>query len=531
MWGSHWAPKLLFRSLGTLHRIILKQTDMRNEQFTRSTALTGDLLARLDLEPETTDHAGILKAPLISARIIAGIVRVGDFALITALGVLILLAYVAPNHVVSFGTYALVILGAGLSLVFLLHIGGIYTIHAFLRPAEYVARLTGAWLLIAGLVVAYVFFSKAGDDYSRAWAALWFVSGLCSLLLFRIAVARLVRRWNNKGQFDRRAVLVGGGAPAAELIEALDASSDIDVSVIGIFDDRDDARSPASISGCPKLGNIGELIDFVRRNRVDLLVVTLPLTAEGRIHDMLKRLWILPVDIRLSAYTQKLRYRPRAYSYIGNVPFIDVFDKPLTDWGQFLKSVEDKVIAGLALLALSPVMLAVACAIKWESRGPVFFRQHRYGFNNELIDVYKFRSMYTEMSDRTAAKLVTRDDPRVTRVGRFIRKTSLDELPQLINVLKGELSLVGPRPHATHAKAQEHLYPDAVEGYFARHKVKPGITGWAQINGWRGETDTVEKLHRRVEHDLYYIENWSIAFDLYILLHTPMALFSTENAY
>ncbi|MGE3872283.1 MAG: undecaprenyl-phosphate glucose phosphotransferase [Parvibaculaceae bacterium] len=504
---------------------------MRNDERYRQSAITGDLLARLDLKPEAFSPIEILKAPLISARIIAGIVRAGDFLLITALGVLILLGYVAPNHAVSFSTYAPLILGAGLALVCLLHVSGIYTIHAFLRPAEYVARLTGAWLLIAGLVVAYVFFTKAGEDYSRAWAALWFVGGLGSLLLFRIGVSRFVRHWNNKGQLDRRAVLVGGGQPAADLIEALDASPDIDVSVIGLFDDRDDSRSPASISGCPKLGNVDELIAFARRNRVDLLIVTLPLSAEGRIHDMLKRLWVLPVDIRLSAYTQKLRYRPRAYSYIGNVPFIDVFDKPLTDWGQFLKSLEDKVIAALALVALLPVMLVVACAIKLESRGPVFFRQHRYGFNNELINVYKFRSMYTEMTDCTAAKLVTRGDPRVTRIGRFIRKTSIDELPQLLNVLKGELSLVGPRPHATHAKAQERLYPDAVEGYFARHRVKPGITGWAQINGWRGETDTVEKLHRRVEHDLYYIENWSIAFDLYILLHTPLSLFSTENAY
>jgi Undecaprenyl-phosphate glucose phosphotransferase len=504
---------------------------MRNETFNRLTAVTGDLLARLNIEPTVSDHAEILKAPLVSARIIAGIVRVGDFILITALGVLVFFGYVAPNDTISFATYALVIFSAGLSLVFLLQVSGMYTIHAFLRPAEYVARLTGGWLLVAGLVVAFVFFTKAGDDYSRAWAALWFVSGLCSLLLFRIAVTRCVRRWNSKGQLDRRAVMVGGGEPAAELIEAIDASPDIDVSILGIFDDRDDTRSPPSISGCPKLGNVGELIDFVRRNRIDLLIVTLPLTAEKRILDMLKRLWILPVDIRLSAYTQKLRYRPRAYSYIGNVPFIDVFDKPMSEWGQFLKSVEDKVIATLALLALSPIMLAVACAIKWESRGPVFFRQHRYGFNNELINVYKFRSMYSEMSDNKAVRLVTRDDRRVTRVGRFIRKASLDELPQLINVLKGELSLVGPRPHATHAKAQEHLYPDAVEGYFARHKVKPGITGWAQINGWRGETDTLEKLHRRVEHDLYYIENWSIAFDLYILLHTPLSLVATENAY
>ena len=176
-------------------------------------------------------------------------------------------------------------------------------------------------------------------------------------------------------------------------------------------------------------------------------------------------------------------------------------------------------------------MLAVATAIRLESRGPVLFRQKRYGFNNELIEVLKFRSMYTDRCDAGATKLVTKDDPRVTGVGRFIRKTSLDELPQLVNVLFGDLSLVGPRPHALQAKAGTELYDAVVDGYFARHKVKPGITGWAQINGWRGETDTEDKIRKRVEHDLYYIENWSIFLDLYILVKTPFALLKTENAY
>jgi lipopolysaccharide/colanic/teichoic acid biosynthesis glycosyltransferase len=178
-------------------------------------------------------------------------------------------------------------------------------------------------------------------------------------------------------------------------------------------------------------------------------------------------------------------------------------------------------------------MLATAIAVKLDSKGPVFFKQQRFGFNNEPIGVYKFRSMYTDMCDAQANKLVTKGDPRVTRVGRFIRATSLDELPQLFNVVfKGNLSLVGPRPHAMAAKAAGGLYHDVVDGYFARHKVKPGITGWAQINGWRGETDTLEKIERRVEHDLYYIENWSILFDLQILAMTPLALISkNENAY
>ena len=174
--------------------------------------------------------------------------------------------------------------------------------------------------------------------------------------------------------------------------------------------------------------------------------------------------------------------------------------------------------------------LATAIAIRLESKGPVLFKQKRYGFNNELVEIWKFRSMHTDMSDANAAKLVTKDDPRVTRVGRFIRRTSIDELPQLFNVLKGELSLVGPRPHATQAKAASELYEQVVDGYFARHKVKPGITGWAQINGWRGETDTHDKIANRVKYDLEYIDRWSIWLDLRILIRTPFALLSPANA-
>ena len=197
-----------------------------------------------------------------------------------------------------------------------------------------------------------------------------------------------------------------------------------------------------------------------------------------------------------------------------------------------MKWLFDKIVGGLALVALLPLMALVALAIKLDSKGPVLFRQKRYGFNNDMIEVFKFRSMYTDKSDATAATLVTKGDARVTRVGRFIRKTSLDELPQLFNVVfKGNLSLVGPRPHAVNAKAETRLYDEAVDGYFARHRVKPGMTGWAQINGWRGETDTQEKIQKRVEHDLHYIENWSVLFDLYIVLKTPLALLKTENAY
>jgi len=200
--------------------------------------------------------------------------------------------------------------------------------------------------------------------------------------------------------------------------------------------------------------------------------------------------------------------------------------------GRSGKRFEDVVLALLFLICGSWVFLAIAIAVKLDSPGPVLFKQKRYGFNNELIEVYKFRSMRVDQLDPTAAKLVTRDDPRVTRVGRLIRKTSIDELPQLVNVVfKGDLSLVGPRPHAIHAKAADRQYDEVVDGYFARHRVKPGITGWAQVNGWRGETDTQEKIQQRVEHDLYYIENWSIMLDLYILAITPISLLKSHNAF
>jgi exopolysaccharide biosynthesis polyprenyl glycosylphosphotransferase len=228
----------------------------------------------------------------------------------------------------------------------------------------------------------------------------------------------------------------------------------------------------------------------------------------------------------------KLRLRPRAYSYIGSVPVLDLFDKPIADWDLVLKWIFDKVCGWLLLILLSPLMLLTALAIKLDSKGPVLFRQRRFGFNNELVEVLKFRSMYVDQSDQGAAKLVTQDDPRVTRVGRFIRKTSIDELPQLLNVvLLGNLSLVGPRPHALQAKAADRFYDQVVDGYFARHRVKPGITGWAQIHGWRGETDTQEKIQKRVEHDLHYIENWSLLLDFLILLRTPLSLLNAKNAY
>ncbi|GEP01559.1 undecaprenyl-phosphate glucose phosphotransferase [Methylobacterium haplocladii] len=474
--------------------------------------------------------APVLKGPALTPVVLSGCVRGLELVLLAGLGFAIHRIELAGLVPLGWSYIAAIVAIAGLAAGFF-QVSGCYRISAFRSIAKTAAKLAVGWTMAFLIVATAMVLAKVADHYSRVWLASFYAGGLGLLALERIGLFVFTGVQMRKGLFDRRTAIVGGGEAAEELIRSLEASADSGIRIVGVFDDRGDIRSNDVVAGHPKLGNVSDLVAYARRARIDLIVFTIPISAETRILQMLAKLWVLPIDIRLSAHATKLRLRPRAYSYLGAVPVLDVFDKPLADWDVVLKNVFDKVVAVLALIALAPVMLAVALAVKLGSKGPVLFKQKRHGFNNELIEVFKFRSMYVDQTDFACAKQVTKGDPRVTAVGRFIRKSSLDELPQLFNVLKGNLSLVGPRPHALQAKAANTLYDQVVDGYFARHKVKPGITGWAQINGWRGETDTSEKLQRRVEHDLYYIENWSILFDLQILATTPFALFKTENAY
>lgn len=482
-------------------------------------------------DPPLADYRHSGKIRQFSPAIVAGLVKTFEFALVVALGLGIFYAYIDKHHADLIPIYITASLSVAALMTFTFHALQLYDLPAFFSLPRQISRIGLGWTLTFAIFLLAMFLFQVSAEYSRIWLTLWYVSGIASLIAVRIAVFALVKSPSHDGLFDRRAVIVGGGKQSEELIKSLEASSDTDIRICGIFDDRKDDRIDSNVNGYPVLGNIDELIEFARKTHVDLLIVSLPLTAQSRLLELFKRLWVLPVDISLSAHANSVRFRPRTYSYIGNVPLIAVQDKPIADWDWVLKWLFDKTVALTALVLLSPVMALIALAVKWDSPGPIFFKQRRYGFNNELIEVFKFRSMYTDQCDHTASKLVTKGDSRVTRVGRFIRKTSLDELPQFFNVLRGELSIVGPRPHATQAKAAEQLYDEVVDGYFARHRVKPGITGWAQINGWRGETDTQEKIQRRVEHDLYYIENWSVFFDTYILFMTPFKILETENAY
>lgn len=466
-----------------------------------------------------------------SPIVLAGVVRLVEFTMLLLAGVAIHEAHVVPNWGRSLDYYV-VMAAMALSAIAVFQSLGLYNTASFRAPVRDGLKIAGGWSLVFVVALAAVFFFKLDDSVSRLWLLGWYAAGLALLTCERFALAVIVRRLTHQGKLDRRTVIVGGGELADPVLRELAKQEDGDLRILGLFDDRADQRSPDVVAGYPKLGTVDDLVEFARHTRIDLVIFTLPISAEARLLQMLRKLWVLPIDIRLAAHTHKLRFRPRSYSYIGNVPVIDVFDKPIADWDVVVKYLFDKIVGTICLILLSPVMLLTAIAVKLDSPGPVFFKQVRHGFNNEKIEIYKFRSMYVDQLDYKASKQVTRDDPRVTRVGRFIRKTSIDELPQLINVVfKGNLSLVGPRPHAIVAQAANHLYDEVVDGYFARHRVKPGLTGWAQINGWRGETDTPEKIQKRVEYDLYYIENWSILLDIYILALTPFALIKAENAY
>jgi Undecaprenyl-phosphate glucose phosphotransferase len=467
-----------------------------------------------------------------SPVVITGVVRVVDFVLLSFIGVALYLGYMVPLTGFHW-EYVAAILGMTATAVICFQASDIYDVQIFRGQLRQMTRMISSWAFVFLLFIGASFFAKLGNEISRLWLSAFFILGLAALVAGRLFLRATVRGWARQGRLDRRTIVVGADQKGEKLVAALKSQDDSDIDVLGVFDDRNDNRALDTCAGSPKLGKVDDIVEFARRTRVDLVLFALPISAETRILEMLKKLWVLPVDIRLSAHTNKLRFRPRSYSYLGKVPTLDVFEAPITDWDLVMKWMFDHFAGGIILLLAAPFMALVALAVKLDSPGPVLFRQKRFGFNNERIDVYKFRSLYHDQADPLAAKVVTKNDSRVTRVGRFIRKTSLDELPQLFNVVfRSNLSLVGPRPHAVQGKLQSRLFDEAVDGYFARHRVKPGITGWAQINGWRGEVDSDEKIQKRVEFDLYYIENWSVLFDLYILLKTPLALLTkNENAY
>jgi len=336
------------------------------------------------------------------------------------------------------------------------------------------------------------------------------VALLAAVILSRM-IFQLFRR-----SLVRRVLVVGNGSVAFDVATRL--TQDRFVEMVDVYPIGAHFSKDALACDC-------------QQRSIDLVLVVLPWGAQLQLQEIVEDLHHLPIDVRVFPDLSELRQEPTSISALGGLPLLGITDRPLEGWSPFLKRAEDLVLGLCLLVFFLPLTLLIALAIKLDSPGPVLFRQPRVGYCNQLFDILKFRTLRVADCDVEAAWLVRPGDPRVTRIGGLLRSSSLDELPQLINVIKGEMSLVGPRPHALQAKAGDVLYAEAVERYAARFRIRPGITGWAQVNGWRGQTDTLDKLRGRVEHDLFYISNWSLRLDFMILVRTAGAVFSRRNAF
>jgi Undecaprenyl-phosphate glucose phosphotransferase len=386
------------------------------------------------------------------------------------------------------------------------------------------------WSVTVAVLLLAAFLGKSTQSYSRGWALTWIICGPALILIERSILHYAIKVWVRIGYLTRNVVVIGAGSEGQQLVTKLQQSQDKSIAIRGIFDDRK-SRLAGSVGRLKVLGTTDDLRHFLRLVPIDEVIVALPLDAEERLKALFDKLKLIAIDLRLSVEPVAQRFQVRGMSYIGDVPVLEIADRPLKHWRAMIKWIEDKVVASILLIVLGPLMAIIALLIKLDSPGPMLFVQERFGYDNSVIRVFKFRTMYVDRGDQSGAVRTVQNDPRVTHIGRILRLLSLDELPQLVNVLRGEMSLVGPRPHAIAMKAGGQLYADAVQQYLYRHRVKPGITGWAQVNGLRGEIDTVEKARNRVAHDLYYIEHWSPWFDLKILLKTVGILARRENAY
>jgi Undecaprenyl-phosphate glucose phosphotransferase len=393
------------------------------------------------------------------------------------------------------------------------------------------ARVMTAWLSTGMFLMTLGFLLKVSGDFSRGWALTWFAMGGCVLLAIRAGGTAWMRRLKKRGVFNHRVAIFGAGSQGDRLAKYLLGNEKLTIDPVGFFDDRLPERLPDREVLLPLYGNLGDLIGRIREGLVDQVIVALPWSAEKRLQEVVAELAITPVRIRLAPDLATFAFSQRPVVLLGDLPVMTLFERPISGFDQIIKRIEDIVVGALATILLSPLLLVVAIAVKLDSPGPVFFRQEREGFNNQRFRIWKFRSMRSVRCEPDGITQARKDDDRITRVGRILRRTSIDELPQLFNVLAGEMSLVGPRPHAPSTKAGDRLFSDVVSHYAARHKVKPGMTGWAQVHGWRGETDTEEKLLKRLEHDLYYIENWSVLLDVYILSRTAITLVFQKTAY
>ena len=389
-----------------------------------------------------------------------------------------------------------------------------------------------AWVTVLFMLAAIAFVTKSTEIYSREVMLKWSVFGYLGQLGIHMLLRFILRLLRSHGYNLRRAILVGGGPQTVEFAQRLARNPWVGIEVAGYanptpFAAPDDGEAPPG-SGLKYLGTMSDVPDAVTAHRADLVFITIPLERSHEIEDVVRELAALHVDIQWVPDMSAFDLINHSVREIEGQPILCLSDSPISGLGRIGKWLEDKVFASAILLISFPVLVAIGVAVKLTSPGPVFFKQKRAGLNGNTIEVYKFRTMYVHDEPDGKLTQASRDDSRITPLGAFLRRTSLDEFPQFVNVLGGSMSIVGPRPHAVE---HDGYYETQIDAYMLRHRIKPGITGWAQVNGWRGSTDQLRKMEMRVKYDLHYINNWSLPFDLMIIAMTAWTVLAGKNAY
>jgi putative colanic acid biosynthesis UDP-glucose lipid carrier transferase len=470
-----------------------------------------------------------MSAAVDAPRLVLGLLRAGDVILVIASGIA---SYRLrhDNHTLPDYYLIAIVIGA-LVAANAMQFAGVYSIRSLLRLSTQMGQLAAGWGVIVVCLTVITYFTKTSEEFSRVWLALWVTLSFILMLIERIVAHWQLIRWQRMGRLKISIAIVGATELALRLIRQLRGQAAEQYRLVGVYDDRT-TRLPSSLAelGIRRAGTLADLVARFREEPIDEIVLALPWSESVRIKAILKDLRTLPTNVRLCPETVGFELPVHGFATVAGVPMLGIFERPLAGWSVVAKAVEDRVVGALVLFLVLPLMGWIALAIKLTSPGPVLFGQRRFGFNNNEFVLYKFRTMVPDAApeENESVPQATRNDPRVTRLGAFLRRTSLDELPQLFNVLRGDMSMVGPRPHAI---AHNRQFADLIDDYLSRHRVKPGMTGWAQVNGLRGEIDSPQKIQLRVQYDLYYIDHWSLLFDLKILLLTLFVGFVHENAY
>ena len=427
----------------------------------------------------------------------------------------------------SYDFYQVAILFNWLAGTLIFHYAGLYQFDTILLPKKSIDRIIITLVTAFLLMFAAAFSLKISDVFSRIWIAALFFSSIAVVTLERFLTAWIIKTLAKSQVIARRVAIYGQSLQINRMLHFLSQSQNTFIGVQGVyFEDGQDMKAfdfPQSAKG-----NLQSLMSAVRADEIDDIILALPWSESAKIKHISETLRELPTNILLGAdlagYEVRMERPPKYYE---SSPLFQLAGKPMSGPDIIIKTIMDVIIAAILLMVLSPLLLLIALLIKITSPGPVLFRQRRLGFNNRVFDIYKFRSMVYNGPQGDKTVQATAGDSRITALGKFLRKSSIDELPQLFNVLNGTMSLVGPRPHAVDHNED---YATQIRGYFSRHKVRPGITGLAQIKGFRGLTDTVEKMEQRVKCDIEYVETWSPVLDLKILALTPFAVITGKNA-